>query len=311
MKDYFLPPDAVCVEPRIPWSPMPGGALTSNTQMLRDNGIMDKYSEIITAMEEVVRKGGFGTSVTPVSQFYFQQAFNNVIIGPWKKIAEGYGKMVLGYFGRTPKTPDKDVVKIASEQLGLEPTKKSPRLLNDENPNKGIAAAKAKLQAENLPITDENIFIAATCSDKGIAYLKGEGKVLVRYQEKPQEKKESSVSQIIINGQKFTVDLKDNEAIVNGKSYSFELETKNTEEKSKEVNTTNGTSDVVLSPMVGTIVKINVSQGDVVHAGDDVLVLEVMKMENPVKATKDGRIKEILVSKGNQVSAGQKLFILE
>ncbi|MBE6449803.1 MAG: biotin attachment protein [Alphaproteobacteria bacterium] len=311
MKDYFLPPEAVCVEPRIPWSPMPGGALTSNTQMLRDNGIMDKYSEIITAMEEVVRKGGFGTSVTPVSQFYFQQAFNNVIIGPWKKIAEGYGKMVLGYFGRTPKTPDKDVVKIASEQLGLEPTKKSPRLLNDENPNKGIAAAKAKLQAENLPITDENIFIAATCSDKGIAYLKGEGKVLVRYQEKPQEKKESSVSQIIINGQKFTVDLKDNEAIVNGKSYSFELETKNTEEKSKEVNTTNGTSDVVLSPMVGTIVKINVSQGDVVHAGDDVLVLEVMKMENPVKATKDGRIKEILVSKGNQVSAGQKLFILE
>ena len=117
---------------------MPGGALTANTQMLRDNGIMSKYSEIIEAMEEVVRKGGFGTSVTPVSQFYFQQAFNNVIIGKWAKIAEGYGKMVLGYFGKTPKQPDKEVIKIASEQLGLEPTTQSPRLLNDKDPKKAL-----------------------------------------------------------------------------------------------------------------------------------------------------------------------------
>jgi len=70
--------------------------LTANTQMLRDNDLMDRYHEITMAMGEVVERGGFGTSVTPVSQFYFQQAFNNVMFGPWKKIAEGYGKMVLG-----------------------------------------------------------------------------------------------------------------------------------------------------------------------------------------------------------------------
>ena len=87
MKDYFLPPEATAVEPLIPWSPMPGGALTANTQMLRDNGIMDKYPDMIKAMSEVVRRGGYGTSVTPVSQFYFQQSFNNVMFGPWKKIA--------------------------------------------------------------------------------------------------------------------------------------------------------------------------------------------------------------------------------
>ena len=125
MKDYFLPPEAMKVEPTIPFSPLPGGALTANTQMLRDNGIMDKYDEIFQAMGEAVRKGGFGTSVTPVSQFYFQQAFNNVMFGPWKKFAEGYGKMVLGYFGKTPEPADPEVVKLASEQLGLEPTTKT------------------------------------------------------------------------------------------------------------------------------------------------------------------------------------------
>ena len=121
MSDYFLPPEATAVEPLIPWSPMPGGALTANTQMLRDNGIMDKYPEIIMAMGDVVRKGGFGTSVTPVSQFYFQQAFNNVMFGPWKKIAEPYGKMVLGYFGKTPVPPDE-----RSRQVGPGATQTRP-----------------------------------------------------------------------------------------------------------------------------------------------------------------------------------------
>jgi pyruvate/oxaloacetate carboxyltransferase len=98
-------------------------------------------------MGEVVQKGGFGTSVTPVSQFYFQQAFNNTMFGPWKKIAEGYGKMVLGYFGKTPVAPDAEVVKIAQEQLGMDPTDRLVVDINDENPNLGVEAAKPSCSA--------------------------------------------------------------------------------------------------------------------------------------------------------------------
>ena len=170
MSDYFLPPEATAVEPLIPWSPMPGGALTANTQMLRDNNIMEKYPEIIMAMSDVVRKGGFGTSVTPVSQFYFQQAFNNVMFGPWKKIAEPYGKMVLGYFGKTPVPPDESIVELAREQLGLEPTTRPVLELNDQDPSKGIPAAKKMLEDEGLETTDENVFIAAACKEKGIRF---------------------------------------------------------------------------------------------------------------------------------------------
>ncbi len=180
MADYFVPPEAIRVEPLIPFSPMPGGALTANTQMMRDIGILDKYPQVIAAMGEVVARGGFSTSVTPVSQFYFQQAFNNVVFGPWKKIAEGYGKMVLGYFGKTPAAPHPKVVKLASEQLGLQPTRRSPLDINDADPNKGIAAARKMLADAGLPDSDENIFIAATCLEKGIAFLKGEAKIGVR-----------------------------------------------------------------------------------------------------------------------------------
>ncbi|MBI9102336.1 MAG: biotin/lipoyl-binding protein [Spirochaetales bacterium] len=180
MADYFMPPEAKKVEPLIPYSPMPGGALTANTQMMRDNNILDRYEEVVAAMGEVVERGGFGTSVTPVSQFYFQQAFNNVMFGPWKRFAEGYGKMVLGYFGKTPVAPDPEIVKMAQEQLELEPTTKTVLEINDADPKKGLKVAKALLEKDNLPTTDENLFIAATCKEKGIAYLKGEAKTGVR-----------------------------------------------------------------------------------------------------------------------------------
>ena len=74
---------------------MPGGALTANTQMMRDNNCLDLYPKVIEEMRDVVARGGFGTSVTPVSQFYFQQAFANVAQGKWKKITDSYGKMIL------------------------------------------------------------------------------------------------------------------------------------------------------------------------------------------------------------------------
>ena len=126
-------------------------------------------------------KGGFGASVTPVSQFYFQQAFANTIQGHWKKITDGYGKMVLGYFGKTPARPDDEVVRLASEQLGLPPTVEDVHDINDRNPELGVAYNKSLLHDANIPQTDENIFIAATCGAKGIAFLQGDCSTGIRY----------------------------------------------------------------------------------------------------------------------------------
>jgi pyruvate/oxaloacetate carboxyltransferase len=99
------------VSPLIPFSPMPGGALTANTMMMRDTGTLHLFQDVIREMSEVVRLGGFGASVTPVSQCYFQQAYLNVTEGKWKKINPQYGNMVLGYFGKTPVEPDPEIVK--------------------------------------------------------------------------------------------------------------------------------------------------------------------------------------------------------
>ncbi|MCQ2483921.1 MAG: biotin/lipoyl-binding protein [Clostridia bacterium] len=66
----------------------------------------------------------------------------------------------------------------------------------------------------------------------------------------------------------------------------------------------------VVSPMPGTILKVNISQGQAVKAGDVLLVLEAMKMENDIVAPADGVVKQLLVSKGSTVDTDQILAII-
>jgi carboxybiotin decarboxylase len=89
---------------------MPGGAIGPNVHMMKEAGILDRYGEVLAEFPVVVKAGGAWTSVTPGSQQYWLQAFNNVLHGRWKKIDPGYGRSVLGYFGRPPEPPDPEVV---------------------------------------------------------------------------------------------------------------------------------------------------------------------------------------------------------
>nr|WP_182870348.1 biotin/lipoyl-containing protein [Rhodopirellula sp. JC639] len=325
MSDYFLPPEATAVEPLIPWSPMPGGALTANTQMLRDNGIMEKYPEIILAMSDVVRKGGYGTSVTPVSQFYFQQAFNNVMFGPWEKIAEPYGKMVLGYFGKTPVEPDPEVVRLAAEQLKLKPTTQPVLEINDADPSKGIAAATGVLEKEGLPVTDENIFIAAACKEKGIQFLKGEAEVGVRKVDpsaeagtEPKATKVAAKRQtgpaeytVTVDGEDIRMAFEGDVVTVGNRVYRVAIrpETATTiQEQSADVSSA---VTEVKSQMPGAVFKQLVQPGDHVHAGEPILILEAMKMEMEIQSTVDGTVDEVRVAVGDHVTTGQVLVTIK
>lgn len=312
LSDYFLPPEATQVSPLIPFSPMPGGALTSNTQMMRDNNILDKFPQVIRAMREVVEKGGYGTSVTPVSQFYFQQAFNNVMFGPWKKIAEGYGKMVLGYFGHTPSTPDETVVKLASEQLKMEPTTQNAIDIADADEEKSLAHVKAILEKEGIEINDENVFIAASCKEKGIAYLKGEAKVNVRKKSNMKKEQETKVVAsngeytVIVNGEKFNVQVSEGlDASVEVKSI-----TPAPAAVSAPVSAPASSGTEVKSNIPGSVFKIVAKVGDSVNEGDVIMVLEAMKMEIEVISPCSGTIKSIDVEKGQNVVNDQVLATL-
>ena len=324
MKKYFLPPEAMNVNPQIVWSPMPGGALTANTQMLRDNGMMDKYDDMIAEMYDCVRLGGFGTSVTPVSQFYAQQAIQNVMFGKFNKFAPGYAKMVLGYFGKTPVPPDPEIVKkaaafMASSDLTKpysEPTTKTVLELNDADPKKGGAVAKKALEDAGLPITDENIFIAASCKEKGILFLKDPSKAPMGCRFASAEgadrggglKSAKNGVTVTINGKAYGVEIKgDGKAVVNGKPVEFKAEAGLKAAAPAAAAPAGGQE--VKAPVPGMVLRVTAQNGQEVAKGDELLVMDVMKMETPVTAPCAGKV-TVLVAQTDKVATGDVLAVI-
>jgi len=314
MKEYYFPPEALKVSSEVLLSPMPGGALTANTMMMRDTGTLQLYPQVIEAMSECVAKGGFGTSVTPVSQFYFQQAFANVTQGPWKKITDGYGNMVLGYFGKTPVEPDAEVLKIAEEQLG------KPRF--DGNPldilDPGIPKAKEILEKEGLDVTDENIFIVGALEtpggNKGLDFLKGNFTINVRKNVEQQASQPSAKASgsggaenfvVTVKGKDYNVTVKEGTADV--QSYQ---EVKTVEPKSQPTAAPMGDAVEVTASVPGNVYKVAVKVGDQVKENDILLILEAMKMETPVASPASGEIISIDIEQGDVVEAGQRLLAI-
>ena len=308
LKDYFMPPEATQVLPLIPFSPMPGGALTANTQMMRDNGTLGKFGEVIKAMQEVVERGGYGTSVTPVSQFYWQQAYANVMFGPWEQIAPGYGKMVLGYFGKTPVAPDPAIVDLASRKLKLEPTTQNPLDIADKDEKKSIAYWTKRLEEESIETTEENIFIAAACDEKGITFLKGNGPLNVRKisDEQTQTKGKGMSSTtgnytVVVNGIKYSVQ------IAEGDGAGIEIK----KVEAAPVAAAAGANEEQISAVVnGTVWKILVKEGDKVNSGQTVVILEAMKMEIEIKSPKDGVVTKIVATQGSAVEEGNAIMFI-
>ena len=319
LKDYFLPPEATQVSPLIPFSPMPGGALTANTQMMRDNGTLNKFPEVIKAMQEVVVKGGFGTSVTPVSQFYWQQAYANVMFGPWKQIAPGYGRMVLGYFGKTPVEADPEIIKLASEKLKLEPTKRNPLDIADEDPKKKVDVWRQRLEIEGIEATEENIFIAAACDEKGITFLKGNAPLNVRKNEKKDENKqigENKMSNgnytVVVDGQRFNVSVFEGDVQNIQVAQPVQQVVQQAPVQAAPVAPAkpvyNGTE--AIAPVNGNVWKILVKEGDRVEKDQQIMILEAMKMEIDVVAPVSGTISKILTEPSKAVEEGQTLAVI-
>jgi len=320
LSDYMMPPEATQVSPLIPFSPMPGGALTANTQMMRDNDTLDKFPEVIKAMQEVVEKGGYGTSVTPVSQFYWQQAYANVFFGPWKQIAPGYGKMVLGYFGKTPVEPDPEVVKLAAEKLKLEPTKANPLDIADNDVTKSIAAWKERLEIEGLETTEENIFIAAACDEKGISFLKGESPLNVRKiseistkEEKTVEKGNSKMADgnytVVVDGKKFSVQVAEGNADIQVVT-PVATQADTAAPAPTEAPAPSGSGTEVGATVNGNVWKILVEVGQKVEKGQVISILEAMKMEIDIEAPISGTISAITVKPNDAVEEGQTIAVI-
>ena len=166
-------------------------------------------------------------------------------------------------FGKTPVEPDSEIVKLASEKMGLEPTTENPVDLNDADPNKGVDAAKKLLAENEIEQTEENIFIAAACKQKGIDFLLGNVEINgVRKHSlmpKVSEAGGDGSYSVSVNDKVYHVDVKGDQATVNGNNYKINIQDGVTSDQSSK-NDNDGQS--VTAPMNAKVIKVNVNVGD-------------------------------------------------
>ena len=315
LSEYEFNPVTTSADARVVGFPMPGGAIGPNVHMMQSAGILNKYGAVLAEFPEVVRAGGGWTSVTPGSQQYWLQAFNNVLHGRWEKIDAGFGKLVLGYFGKPPLSPDPEVVKISAQQLELPPFDGDPL---EEAPDT-LAEAETALKERGIEVTDENRFLVAAAIvpgknmelNEGIRLLEGRSKITL-----PLKKKEP-----IGAGAALSVPTKTNITVSEGsktRTYEVIIEppastTTPASGQSQQSANGGGQTTDVFSPFEGNVelVEINVKVGDRVTQGQVVAAVEAMKAKHDVKAPCSGRVAAVHAVIGNEVSAGKPILTIE
>jgi pyruvate carboxylase subunit B len=232
------------------------------------------------------------------------------MFGPWKQIAPGYGKMVLGYFGKTPVAPDEEVIKLASAKLKLKPTTRNPLDIADEDPTKSIDAWKERLDIENIEKSEENIFISAACGEKGIAFLKGESSLNIRKIDITNNEKGNNTMAdgnytVVVDGKKFSVQVAQGDANIQVAPVVAPLE----KAPVQELTSSEGGTQVEAN-VNGNVWKILVDVGDKVEQGDVVAILEAMKMEIDIEAPSAGTITSVAVKTNDAVEEGQTIVTI-
>ncbi len=121
---------------------------------------------------------------------------------------------------------------------------------------------------------------------------------------------EPGVYSVILNGASYEVRLDGGEISIDGHRYPFELDDPRQWKRGGSGAGVQGRAAIV-APMPGKIVRVLVAEGDPVEAGQGILVVEAMKMQNELKAPRAGRVTSIAVKAGDGVNAGAVLATVE
>jgi len=136
---------------------VPGGMLSNFRNQLKEQGMSDKWDQVVAEIPYVREKLGWIPLVTPTSQIVGTQAMLNVKFGRWKNIAQPTADILLGKYGRTPGPIDPELRALAEERTKQKAVDCRPAdLLEPRMPK-----LREELKAKGLPVNDENAVLYA------------------------------------------------------------------------------------------------------------------------------------------------------
>ena len=299
------------IDPRILLAQVPGGMLTNMESQLRENNALDRLDEVLKEIPRVREDLGYIPLVTPTSQIVGTQAVMNVLLGErYKSIAKESAGILKGEYGASPAPVNAELqarVLDGGEAITCRPADNiDPEMDTLEAEFDAIIAEKG-IKLENEKIDDLLIYILFP--QVGIQFLENRNNpdFFEPVPQPPSEgPKEDGVYTVKHNGQDYVVEVKSGGEIssiqVAGQAAAPQAAP---QAAAPAVN-----AEDIPAPLAGNIWKVLVSPNQQVNEGDTLVILEAMKMETEVKAARAGTVMSVNVSEGDQVSAGQAIISL-
>lgn len=328
--------DYTGVDTRVLSNQVPGGMISNLSNQLKEQGALDRMNEVLLEIPKVREDLGYPPLVTPTSQIVGTQAVLNVLTGArYKSITNEVKSYFMGEYG---KAPGKVNQKIQTMAIGdKKPLASRPAdLLEPE-------LEKLKIEAEQITKSDEDILTYAMFPDVAKIFLQERNAGSIKPEPllpkdnafSSTEKFAPSEFNVTLHGETFNIKLTGSgytgEArrpfyvSVDGISEEVLVETlhevevtngkksskKQTQVTSKIVRPRPNHEGCITTAMPGTIIDVKVKIGDRIEAGDSVIVIEAMKMENEIQSPTSGIVVAIHVAKGEVVSPDETLLEIQ
>jgi len=331
------------VDTRILVSQVPGGMISNLVNQLKEQGALERMDEVLAEIPRVREDLGYPPLVTPTSQIVGTQAVLNVLTGGrYKSVTNEVKNYLLGRYGAAPGQVNEEVKKLAVGNQEVITCRPADQLTDELDKLRG--------EAEGLAKSDEDVLTYAMFPDLGRTFLQERaGGALVPEPLLPPESKLAMTSPAIyapsefnvtLHGETYHIRIKgtghagDGErpfyVHVDGVAEEVLLEALDEVEvtpgagaprktSSKKADLPGGVKQrprpthagCVTTAMPGTIVDVKVKVGDKIKAGDGVLVIEAMKMENEVQSPVTGTVVAVHVAKGDAVTPDQVLVEIQ
>ena len=323
------------IDTRVQVNQVPGGMLSNLSNQLKEQGALGRMNEVLAEIPKVRADLGFPPLVTPTSQIVGTQAVLNVLTGKrYKNITNEVKLYLQGRYGRAPGTINEQVRKMAIGNEEVITCRPADRLKPEMH--------RLREEIGELATCEEDVLTYAMFPEIGRKFLEERAAGTLRPEPLLPVAEQPSAGTLPLAPTDFNV-------TVHGESYHIRVtgvghkaddlrpyfvsvdgvpEEILVEALAETVPTEAGMVDTkraskgskrpkaskeghVTSSMPGTVVDVVVKVGSRVKAGDAVLVIEAMKMENEVPAPVAGTIKAVNVAKGDSVNPDEALVEIE
>ena len=325
-REYLASSRTAVIDPKVMSHQIPGGMASNLTSQLREAGSLDRLEEVLKEIPRTRKEMGYPPLVTPMSQMVGTQAVVNVLFGRYEMVGEEIKDYLYGLYGRPPAPPDDDVVSKVLEgyKNGQTPISQRPGdLLEPEMEGAKDAVKQISTDLDDVliyalypitgmrflrikhgldPVPDE---MKPTVPSAGAEAGTTEGTVGLPQRLKgppPPKSSKTRAFNVFIGDEVYNVKVDPVRPARAGAP---------TEDGTRAGTQGGAQSDSTIeSPMPGIVVRYDVEVGQQVEAGDAVVVLEAMKMENSLPSPMAGSVKALSCSPGTTVAKGEVLAII-